>query len=71
MQSCEKEVAVNRTMKDMCVNNQWCFIDNDNIDDSCLWRDGVHLNDIGKKRLATNIATSMSNFTETKLPKYP
>jgi hypothetical protein len=62
----EKTMSINRAMKDICLKNKWCFIDNDNVDESCLWKDGLHLNDIGKKRLANNIALSVKNFTKFK-----
>ena len=52
IQESEKIIALNRAIKHICRRNQWTFIDNDNIDKSCLWRDGLHLNQINWKAKA-------------------
>ena len=54
-------------LKDMCKRNNWYFIDNDNIDSSCLWKDGLHLNGKGKERLTSNLSTCIQNFQETSV----
>ena len=61
-----KTMVVNRALKTICERNNWCYIDNGNIDKSCLWKDGLHLNDPGKIRLAQNITLSVANFTMFK-----
>ena len=71
IQESQKIIAVNRAIKQICRRNQWTFIDNDNMDRSCLWRDGLHLNQIGKQRLAQNIINSLSSFpslADTQVP---
>ena len=58
----EKIIVINKAIKSICVRNKWCYIDNDNVDNACLWKDGLHLNKIGKTRLAQNIANSVLHF---------
>ena len=58
----EKIIVINKAIKSICVQNKWCYIDNDNVDNTCLWKDGLHLNKIGKTRLAQNIANSVLHF---------
>ena len=48
----------------MCQRNKWCYVDNNNIDNMCLWKDGVHLNSQGKLRLANNFTSNILNFTK-------
>ena len=31
-------IVVNKAIKSICARNNWTFIDNDNIDESCLWK---------------------------------
>ena len=71
IQESQKIIAVNRAIKQICRRNQRTFIDNDNMDRSCLWRDGLHLNQIGKQRLAQNIINLLSSFpslADTQVP---
>ena len=58
----EKIIVIKKAIKSICVRNKWCYIDNDNVDNACLWKDGLHLNKIGKTRLAQNIANSVLHF---------
>ena len=46
--------TVNRTIRNICNRNQWKFVDNDNIDQSCLAKDKVHLNEFGFERIMLN-----------------
>ena len=62
----EKTTIVNNYIRIICERNKWCFIDNGNIDNLCLWKDGVHLNDVGKYRLAHNISSNISSFMKAK-----
>jgi hypothetical protein len=43
----------------MCAKNNWTFVDNDNIDDTCLSADGIHLNGIGDERMTLNICNGL------------
>ena len=60
--------TVNRTIRNICIRNQWVFIDNDNIDESCLMNDMKHLNENGFNRMMMNFKLALSNFMKT-LPK--
>ena len=60
----DKTTVVNTYIKEMCQRNKWCYVDNDNIDNTCLWKDGVHLNSKGKLRLTNNFTYNILNFTK-------
>lgn len=53
---------VNTALKLICDRNDWIYIDNNNITDDELWKDGLHLNTRGSKRLARNIINATKNF---------
>ena len=63
-------IVVNRAIKSICERDNWTFIDNDNIDESCLWKGGVPLYQKGKDRLASNFM-SLKNFTRQQIVKNP
>ena len=61
----EQTMAVNKVLRQMCIRNQWLYIDNDNIDEQCLWKDGFHLNQKGKQQFIQNVASTVSPFMKT------
>ena len=54
----EKRISVNRILDELCAS-EWCadthFVLNDNILDSDLFTDGLHLVERGTVKLANNI----------------
>lgn len=50
---------VNTRIALICAKNHWTFIDNDNLDETCLSSDGIHLNGIGDERFTTNICKGL------------
>ena len=59
----EKIVTLNTTLLEMCTKNNWVFIDNDNVDESCLLHsDRVHTNKYGDERLAHNVAQGLKEL---------
>ena len=66
-----KTMEINKALHKMCVRNGWCYVDNGNIDSSSLWKDGLHLNSMGKHRLEHNIASSVFHFTKTQSAALP
>ena len=53
---------VNDCLKEKCVNYGFIFIDNCDIKREHLWRDGTHLVESGKVKLANNFINSINNF---------
>ena len=47
-------IKLNDKLKAFCVDNLTDFIDNDNIDESCLGKKGLHPNKKGKSYIANN-----------------
>ena len=53
---CENNISTsNAEIKKVCRKNKWYFVDNDNIDSSCLNSSGLHLNRKGDSVLASNL----------------
>ena len=50
----EKVKRVNFLLKLICEENGYFFTDNSNIEVRDLWKDGIHLLESGKTRLAEN-----------------
>ena len=51
---------LNNMLLAMCSRNAWTYIDNDNVDESCLQHgDNVHPNRYGTERLAHNLAAGI------------
>ena len=48
-------------MKDICEENGYFFIDNSNIEIRDLWKDGIHLLESGKTKLAENFTYFLNN----------
>ena len=61
---CENIKHVNTRLAMMCAKHKWIFIDNDNIEDTCLDADGVHLNSMGDDRLTMNIVRGINYMFE-------
>ena len=64
-----RTVLVNKAIKNIRLRNQWFY--NNNIDSSCLWSDGLHLNHQGKERLMSNIMNTISPFLKSKFLREP
>ena len=45
------------------------YVENDNIDESCLSNDHLHLNRTGLDRLAVNFKLVIENFTKNERTK--
>ena len=45
---------VNNSLREQCVLNGFGFISNDNISRTHLWKDGIHLEDLGTNILPGN-----------------
>ena len=50
----------------MCRDNSFVFIDNHNILTSSLFRDGLHLLEVGKCILANNFIDNLNNFLQIR-----
>lgn len=53
---------INRLLKERCEALDVTFIENDNIKNSSLWKDGIHLTDDGKTMLAKNYLYYFNHF---------
>lgn len=51
----------NTLLKSFCAQKKWAFLNNKNIDSSCLNRRGLHLNRKGSNILSRNIMNHLSN----------
>ena len=51
----------NKRLKAICVSKKWSFIDNSNVNLSCLNRRGLHLNRNGSSLLSRNFLNHISN----------
>jgi len=52
---------VNDALKNMCNFNGFKFISNNNINDSFLHGDDIHLNSVGSHLLATNFTEHLKS----------
>ena len=50
---------VNAILKRMCIENNWTYIDNSNIDYTCLNRRGLHLNKNGSSIISKNYSNHL------------
>ena len=57
---------VNDSLREQCVLNEFGFISNDNISRKHLWKDGIHLEDLGTNILAGNFADFLNRFILSK-----
>ena len=51
----------NIILKRMCIENNWTYIDNSNIDHTCLNRRGLHLNKNGSSIISKNYSNLRLN----------
>ena len=52
----------NVKLKNYCLGNGFIFVDNDNMNESCLNNSKLHLNKKGTQGLAKNIVSSLDNI---------
>ena len=57
----EKVKRVNFLWKHICEKNRYFFIDNSNIEIRDLWKDGTHLLESDKTKLAENFTYFLNN----------
>ena len=57
----EKLKRINFLLKLICEENEYFFIDNSNIEIRYLWKDGIHLLESGKTKLAQNFIYFLNN----------
>ena len=53
---------VHSLISNYCRENACFYIDNRNIRGFCLYKDGLHLLEVGKKILANNFIVNLNNF---------
>ena len=53
---------VNDKLRELCETNGFIFVNNDMITTDHLWRDGIHLQDIGTNILSRNFYQVLNNF---------
>jgi hypothetical protein len=59
----EKISMLNDAIHSICARNEWTYIDNDNLDESCIEHgDTVHPNRYGTERLAHNLANGLKEL---------
>ena len=63
--------SVNQRISNMCRDNSFVFIDNNNILTSSLFRDGLHLLEVGKRILANNFIDNLNNFLRIRQAHRP
>ena len=56
--------SVNQRISNMCRDNLFVFIGNNNTPTSSLFRDGLHLLEVRKRILANNFTDNLNNFYE-------
>jgi hypothetical protein len=62
--------TINTALSELCTKNQWVFIDNDNVDESCLLHgDKAHTNKCGDERLSHNLAKGIKELLKPRLNK--
>ena len=57
---------VNDSLREQCVLNGFGFISNDKISRTYLWKDGIHLDDLGTNILAGNLVDFLNRFILSK-----
>ena len=53
---------VNDGLRDQCVLNGFAFAFNDNFSRTYLWKEGIHLEDLGTNILASNFVDFLNRF---------
>ena len=54
--------CINRKMRELCIQNNYKFISNTQINKRDLWSDGIHLQESGKILIVKNFINSVNNF---------
>ena len=54
-------IHFNESLKHLCRANGFCFINNDNILEGNLYKDRLHLLEVGKRILANNFINGINN----------
>ena len=62
---------LNKAIKELCKRYNFFFIENDNIRNSHLWKDGLHLNDSGIVVIADNFISTLNHFLSNSIFSYP
>ena len=62
---------VNNHIRSICARNDWVYVDNDNIDESCLSSDNVHLNKTGLERITVNLRLALGTFMKSGIQRVP
>ena len=55
-------IHFNESLKNLCMANGFCLVNNDNISEGNLYKDSLHLLEGGKRILANNFVNSMNNY---------
>ena len=55
-------IHFNESLKHLCRENGFCFINNDNILEGNLYKDRLHLLEVGKPILANNFINCINNY---------
>ena len=63
--------SVNQRISNMCRDNSFVFIANNNIPTPSLFRDGLHLLEIGKRILANNFIDNLNTFLRVRKTHRP
>ena len=53
--------CINRKMRELCIQNNYKFVSNTQINIRNLWSDGIHLQESGKLLIANNFINSVNN----------
>ena len=61
---------VNDSLREQCVLSGFGFISSDNISRTHLWKDGIHLEDLGTNILAGNFVDFVNRFMLSKSSEY-
>ena len=57
---------VTDSLREQCLLNEFGFMSNDNISRTHLWKDGIHLEDLGTNILAGNFVDFLNRFILSK-----
>ena len=62
MGSLRRVHEINDLLRDLCISENFVFINNDCIGKDYLWNDGIHLLNEGKDILVNNFIDSINNL---------
>ena len=60
----QRRINVNLMLREMCGKNNLIYLNNDNIDKSRLWKDGLHLTNEGIAEFAANLSAVISQTSQ-------